>query len=88
MSGHVRTCPDMSDRQKIILQSIASEKSLTKQEIMVKINASVTDRTLRRDLSSLKNMGLVMSTSDGQWCLTTQEDKSPESIEKEFEPIS
>lgn len=61
----------LTDRQRKILQALASGP-LNRQQIIKQIKEAVTDRTVQRDMTSLKNMGLIEimgKAKDANWIL-------------------
>lgn len=63
------TKPDMSElteRQKSILEALGNEK-LAPKEILLRLKEKTSERTLRRELASLKELGYVESEGTKGW---------------------
>lgn len=77
-SGYVaplRVAQDLTDRQRRILQTIASSGECRFAGIRTEIDQAVADRTLRDDLIHLKRLGLIESRGHGRgavWLLAAK----------------
>lgn len=57
---------DLTDRQRLILQTIADERRCRFGEIRTRIGTTAADRTLRDDLAHLKRLNLIVSSGHGR----------------------
>lgn len=58
--------PNMSTRRRKIYNLLAAEGPLSPKEILSRLGETITDRTLREDLSALRNLGLLESEGQTQ----------------------
>ena len=78
-----RVSHDLTDRQRLILLSLAasSKKGITFAEIKLKLSDPAADRTVRDDFQHLKRLGLVDIAGRGRgarWFLTLQNENKAE----------
>ena len=75
-SGYIaphRITHDLTNRQRMILQSLASNKGLTLTDVKLKFSHAPTDRALRDDFQHLKRLGLIQVSGHGRgakWILS------------------
>lgn len=65
---------EITDRQRIILELIRKDKSLTIPEMSLKTN--VTERTIKRDIATLQELGIISregGRKDGSWIIKQDE---------------
>lgn len=66
---------EITDRQRIILELIRKDKSLTIPEMSLKTN--VTERTIKRDIATLQELGIISregGRKDGSWIIKQDEE--------------
>ena len=66
---------EITDRQRIILELIRKDKSLTIPEMSLKTN--VTERTIKRDIANLQELGIISregGRKDGSWIIKQDEE--------------
>ena len=56
----------LSNRQKELLDILSTQRQMAMRDILASLSHPVADRTLRRDLSHLKELGLVSHTGQGR----------------------
>ena len=68
---------ELTDRQKVILEMIADDPSLTAKAMSEKMlgKDSVNERTIERDIAKLKKTGILIrkgGRKDGEWVINVK----------------
>lgn len=66
---------DLTERQNKILSILKEHKSVSRRNILKVLEETVSDRTLKRELSQLKELGLINSEGLGPKVVWLIEDK-------------
>jgi ATP-dependent DNA helicase RecG len=70
--------PDLTSRQKEIIQMLSGVNELKPKDIIDRLKENTTERTLRRDLTKLRELNIIDTHGSGRtvvWFLTAKEKK-------------